>query len=79
MQKMAKSASRTEKGKKTLKNVLLPNKIYEGQKEIKFGDETILLLNFGPGHTNGDTVVIFKKNKVVHSADLFFFNIAPYI
>jgi glyoxylase-like metal-dependent hydrolase (beta-lactamase superfamily II) len=46
---------------------------------LQLGEETIRLIHFGPAHTSGDTVVIFDKAKVVHTGDLFFNGIPPYI
>jgi glyoxylase-like metal-dependent hydrolase (beta-lactamase superfamily II) len=79
LNKLVKEASKSEGGKKLLEQILLPNEVFLEKKEIKFGDESLLLLYLGPGHTRGDIVVIFKKNKVIHTGDLFFHNIAPYI
>jgi cyclase len=57
----------------------LPNLTFEKQAEIQWGTEPVKLIYFGPGHTAGDLVVIFPKIKVVHSGDLFFNGMAPYI
>jgi glyoxylase-like metal-dependent hydrolase (beta-lactamase superfamily II) len=57
----------------------IPSETFKTEKEIKWGNETIRLIHFGPGHTNGDIVVIFTKARVVHTGDLFFNGIAPYI
>lgn len=46
---------------------------------LKFDNETIHLLHFGRGHTSGDVVVVFEKAKVVHTGDLFFNGMPPYI
>ena len=46
---------------------------------LKLGEETIHLIHFGPAHTSGDTVLIFDKAKVVHTGDLFFYGVPPYI
>ncbi len=64
---------------KKSKATYLPNEVFIKKHKIQFGNEIISLFHFGPGHTSGDTVVIFEKNKVVHTGDLFFHNIAPYI
>lgn len=57
----------------------LPQKTFEKEMTLKLGEETIHLIHFGPGHTSGDTVLIFDKAKVVHTGDLFFNGIPPYI
>ncbi|MBN1221597.1 MAG: MBL fold metallo-hydrolase [Candidatus Aminicenantes bacterium] len=56
-----------------------PQKIYETDMTLKIGEETVKLLYFGPGHTSGDTVVVFEKAKVIHAGDLFFHGLPPYI
>jgi len=42
-------------------------------------NETVKLLYMGSGHTSGDTIVVFENNKVIHTGDLFFNGIPPYI
>jgi len=57
----------------------LPDITIEKEMVIHFGDEIIRLIHFGPGHTAGDIVVIFERAKVVHTGDLFFNGMPPYI
>lgn len=57
----------------------VPQKIFNKEKTLQVGKESVRLLHFGPGHTSGDTVVIFEKSKVIHAGDLFFNGIPPYI
>ena len=52
---------------------------FDTEMDIQFGNEKIQLLNFGPAHSAGDTVVVFKTSKVVHTGDLFFNGMPPYI
>lgn len=66
-------------GEQTPESIGAPQKTYKDKKELKFGKEKIKLLHFGPGHTNGDTVVLLIQHKVLHTGDLFFNGIAPYI
>lgn len=56
-----------------------PQKTYDRELRVSLGDYEVKLLNFGPGHTSGDTVVVFEKDKVIHAGDLFFHGIPPYI
>lgn len=56
-----------------------PHTTYEGEMELKLDENPIFLHHFGPGHTSGDTVVIFPKAKVIHTGDLFFSGMPPYI
>jgi len=67
------------KPEETAENVGAPQKTYEKEMTLELGEETIKLLYFGPGHTSGDTVVIFEKAKVIHAGDLFFHGMPPYI
>jgi len=56
-----------------------PQVTYDKEMKLKIGDETVRLVNFGPGHTSGDTVVIFEQSMVIHAGDLYFHGIPPYI
>ena len=49
----------------------LPSTVYNSTMKIYVDDEEIQLSNFGPGHTDGDTIVFFKKNNVIHAGDSF--------
>ena len=52
-------------------NYALPSTVFNSTMKIYVDDEEIQLLNFGPGHTDGDTIVFFKKNNVIHAGDSF--------
>lgn len=56
-----------------------PDKTYESEMTLEMGEERIRLLHFGPGHTAGDTVVVFERARVIHTGDLFFNGLPPYI
>ena len=49
----------------------LPSTVYNSTMKIYVNDEEIQLSNFGPGHTDGDTIVYFKNNNVIHAGDSF--------
>ena len=49
----------------------LTSTVYNSTMKIYIDDEEIQLSNFGPGHTDGDTIVFFKKNNVIHAGDSF--------
>ena len=49
----------------------LPSTVYNSTMKIYIDGEEIQLSNFGPGHTDGDTIVFFKKNNVIHAGDSF--------
>lgn len=46
---------------------------------LELGDEVVSARYFGPGHTNGDAIVLFEKANVVHMGDLLFNRIYPVI
>jgi cyclase len=51
---------------------LLPNATFETEFEVVVGDKTVRLFHPGRGHTDGDLVVDFVSERVVHLGDLFF-------
>jgi glyoxylase-like metal-dependent hydrolase (beta-lactamase superfamily II) len=57
----------------------LPGKTYKDKLSLLSGKDKIDLYHFGPGHTNGDTLVVFPALKVMHSGDLFAGKNAPFI
>jgi glyoxylase-like metal-dependent hydrolase (beta-lactamase superfamily II) len=51
---------------------LLPNDTFDtGTKEIRLGGKTIRSYYLGRGHTDGDMVVLFVEDRVLHTGDLF--------
>lgn len=50
----------------------LPNQTFQNQHELRIGDKTIRLVHPGRGHTDGDLVVLFVEDGVLHTGDLFF-------
>lgn len=46
---------------------------------IHFNNETVKVLHFPSGHTDGDSVVYFTRSNVVHMGDLFFSGMFPFI
>ena len=57
----------------------LPNLTFENRLEIQWGTEPVKLIYVGPDHTAGDVVVVFPKKRVIHTGDLFFNGVPPYI
>jgi glyoxylase-like metal-dependent hydrolase (beta-lactamase superfamily II) len=64
MQKMP--AFQSEEGKK-----FLPSKTYKDKLSLLNGNDKIDLYYFGPGHTGGDTLVVFPSLRTMHTGDLF--------
>jgi len=57
----------------------LPVMTYEEAVTFHFNDETIEVIHFGPGHTDGDSIVFFLDSNVVHMGDLMFSGRFPFI
>lgn len=49
----------------------LPVATFDDRMQFHFNQERIELVHFGPAHTAGDAVVIFRSSNVVHMGDLF--------
>ncbi len=50
---------------------LLPNDTFEsGTKELRVGGKTVRSYALGRGHTDGDMVVLFVEDRVLHTGDL---------
>lgn len=64
MEKMP--AFQSEKGK-----VGLPDRTYKDKMTLFSGKEAVDLYYFGPAHTNGDTLVVFRDARVMHAGDMF--------
>lgn len=57
----------------------LPNITFKNSIKIYFNDEEIEIIHFRKGHTDGDSIVLFKKSKVAHLGDHFFNFSFPFI
>lgn len=60
------TAFQSEEGKK-----FLPGKTYKDKLSVLSGKDQIDLYHFGRGHTGGDTFVVFKALRVMHTGDMF--------
>ena len=49
----------------------LPSRTYKDKLSLLTGNDRVELYYFGPGHTNGDSWVVFPALRVVHSGDIF--------
>jgi cyclase len=58
---------------------LYPDTTFTDTWKIKIGDESIKAYYFGPGHTNGDSMIHFEHANVVHMGDLVFNRRYPFI
>ncbi len=57
----------------------VPNDTFEQTHEMRIGDKTIRSYYMGRGHTDGDLVVLFVEDRVLHAGDLFFHRFYPNI
>ena len=56
-----------------------PTVTFKTEKTLKFDGETIVIKNFGQGHTDGDALVYFPKADVLALGDNFWNGIYPFI
>jgi glyoxylase-like metal-dependent hydrolase (beta-lactamase superfamily II) len=56
-----------------------PTETYESQVTIKVGDKDVRLINVGPAHTAGDTLVHSVKDRVIYTGDILFLGVHPAI
>ena len=63
----------------TVEKQFFPTETFEEDSQIKFSDEKIKALYFGPGHTNGDAIYIFEKANIMHVGDLMFNKKHPFV
>lgn len=57
----------------------LPIITYSSKMTIHFNGDEIDLLHVQPSHSDGDTIVFFRQSNVIHTGDLFFNGLYPYI
>jgi glyoxylase-like metal-dependent hydrolase (beta-lactamase superfamily II) len=56
-----------------------PDRTYKDRMTVGEGADRVELYHFGPGHTNGDTLVVFPGARAMHAGDLFAWKSLPYI
>ena len=57
----------------------LPGRTYSDKLSLLDGSDRIDLYHFGPGHTDGDTIVVFPALATAHMGDLFPAKSVPFI
>ncbi|PKH56130.1 MBL fold metallo-hydrolase [Shewanella sp. Choline-02u-19] len=57
----------------------LPVITFEQGITVHFNGDALKVRHMGPGHTDGDSVVIWSNDNIVHMGDLFFKDRFPYI
>ena len=72
--------SNVPEGQKVPNADALPTTTYnEGQKEIFFNDEPVLAMFQPKAHTDGDSIVFFRRSDVIAAGDVFDTNSYPHI
>jgi len=57
----------------------LPTLVYDERLRLREGDETVELIHVANAHTDGDTLVRFRKANVIAMGDVFFNHMFPFI
>ena len=57
----------------------LPKQTFGDMLTLGSGNDRIDLYHFGPGHTNGDTFIVFPALRVMHAGDMFAWKDAPFL
>ncbi|WP_218419252.1 MBL fold metallo-hydrolase [Alteromonas lipotrueae] len=57
----------------------LPAITYENGIKLHFNGETIHIMHLESGHTDGDSIVWFEQPDIMHTGDLFFNGLFPFI
>ena len=55
----------------------LPDRTFEGSTELSVGDRPVQLLELGPAHTSGDTIVWVPDARTVFTGDILFIEGTP--
>jgi len=58
---------------------LLPNETFQHEHQLGLGNKHLRLVWPGRGHTDGDLVVLFEEEGILHAGDLFFHGYYPNI
>jgi cyclase len=82
--KLAESEKELETLKKRINDIehikiIKPNFTVGNEAAIYMGTQVIKLFYLGSAHTNGELIVHFVNEKIIHTGDLLFNNIIPYI
>lgn len=57
----------------------LPKKTFEGKLSLKVGDKDVHLIEVGPAHTRGDTMVQVPGDRVIFTGDILFIGGHPVV
>jgi len=56
-----------------------PTRTFSGQLDIKVGDKDVQLIEVGPAHTDGDTLIYVPHDRVIFTGDILFIDTTPII
>ncbi|MEO8972590.1 MAG: MBL fold metallo-hydrolase [Ktedonobacteraceae bacterium] len=56
-----------------------PKQTFEGQMSLKVGDKEVHLMEVGPAHTRGDTLVYIPSDKTIFTGDILFIGGHPIV
>lgn len=65
--------------KEAVKKPGLPVITFTSNLTFHFNNDEIEVFHVGPAHTDGDAVVYFKKENVLHAGDIFFESMYPFV
>ncbi len=54
-----------------------PNRTFSGRMNLKVGDKDVQLIEVGPAHTEGDTLVYVPQNRTIYTGDIVFVDNTP--
>ena len=49
-----------------------PDEVFSGETDVKVGSKTLKLIEVGPAHTKGDTLVYLPEEKILYTGDILF-------
>ena len=55
----------------------LPDETFSGEKSLSIGDKEVHLVEVGPAHTAGDTLIHVPKDRTVYTGDILFIDGTP--
>lgn len=75
------SAKKTLESSKAIKvsEIPAPNVTFDREMRIYLGGKEVQVFHLKRGHTDGDSIIYFPQDKVVHMGDLFFNKVIPFI
>ncbi len=56
-----------------------PTRTFEGRLEVEIGGRAVELIEVGPAHTEGDTIVVVPDARTVYTGDILFIGGAPIV